>query len=195
MSQFTITTTPIEGLLIIEPTKYGADREFFFDLDNQELFASFGIPEIFIDNNIDRYPRGVIKGLHFQRENSQAKLITALTGAVLDVAVDLRPESKTYGASHAIELSEENERMFYIPPRFAHGFLSLEAGTELAFKCSNSEHIPSNESGVMWNDQVLAINWQFERYDIDEKWLNIDRRDKKQPSFWQLNPANLWVRG
>lgn len=191
MSKFKVIKTPIEGLLIIEPTVFGDKRGFFMESYSERDFAEIGINERFVQDNHSKSARGVLRGLHFQREHTQGKLLRVISGAVLDVAVDLRPESRTYGAAHSVELSAENNRMFYVPPRFAHGFLTLEDSTELLYKCTDYYH-PESDSGVMWNDPVLCIDWQFERYDIEPKRLNISDKDKKHPAFGQLNPKTIW---
>ncbi len=187
-SEFNITQTPIEGLLIIEP----ATESALIDIFSREEFSQFGITEEFVEERQVSANRGEIHGLHFQRHEPQAKLIRAESGSLLDVVVDLRPESRTYGASHSVELSAENRRIFYVPARFAHGFLSLEKGTNLLFRSSTHADAES-ASGVIWNDPVLCIDWQFERYDIDEKYLKISKQDRKLPSYGQLNPKTLWI--
>ena len=191
MSKFNVIKTPIEGLLIIEPTVYGDKRGFFLESYSKRDFEEIGIDAEFVQDNHSKSARGVLRGLHFQREHTQGKLVRVTAGAVLDVAVDLRPGSSTYGASHSVLLTADNKRMFWIPERFAHGFLTLENNTEFMYKCTDYYH-PESDAGVMWNDQVLAIDWQFERFDIDEKYLNISDKDKKHPGFHQINPKTLW---
>lgn len=191
MSKFKSIPTPIEGLIIIEPTVFGDSRGFFMETYSERDFEELGITEKFVQDNHSKSARGVLRGLHFQREHTQGKLVRVTAGAILDVAVDLRPESSTYGASFSVELSAENQRMFYIPPRFAHGFLTLEGNTEFLYKCTDYYH-PESDGGIMWNDPILCIDWQFERYDIDEKRLNISDKDKKHPAFRQLNPKTIW---
>lgn len=192
MSKFKAIPTPIEGLLVIEPTVFGDKRGFFLETYSERDFLEIGIDAHFVQDNHSKSGRGVLRGLHFQREHTQGKLVRVTAGSVLDVAVDLRPESRTYGASHAVELSADNHRMFYVPPRFAHGFLTLEDNTEFLYKCTDYYH-PESDSGIMWNDQVLAIDWQFERYGIDEKHLNISDKDKKHQGFNQIIPSTLWI--
>lgn len=191
MAKFNAIKTPIEGLMIIEPTVFGDNRGFFVESYSKRDFQEIGIDVEFVQDNHSKSSRGVLRGLHFQREHTQGKLVRVTSGAVLDVAVDMRPESKTYGASFSIELSAENKLMFYIPPRFAHGFLTLENNTEFMYKCTDYYH-PESDSGIMWNDQVLAIDWQFGRYGIDEKCLNISAKDKKYEEFNQIIPVTLW---
>lgn len=191
MGKFNVTKTPIEGLLILEATVFGDNRGFFMEVYSKRDFEAIGIDVDFVQDNHSKSARGVLRGLHFQREHTQAKLVRVTAGAVLDVAVDLRPESRTYGASFAVELSADNKRMFYIPARFAHGFLTLENDTEFQYKCSDYYH-PQSDSGIMWNDQVLNIDWQLERYGIDQKYLNISDKDKKHQGFNQIIPQTLW---
>lgn len=191
MSKFKKLSTTIEGLILIEPTIYGDSRGFFMETYSERDFAELGIHDHFVQDNHSKSARGVLRGLHFQREHTQGKLVRVIAGAVLDMAVDLRPESRTYGASYSVELSAENGRMLYIPPRFAHGFLTLENDTEFVYKCTDYYH-PESDAGVMWNDHVLHIDWQFERYDIDEKRLRISDKDRKYPAFGQLDPKTLW---
>lgn len=192
MSKFKAIPTPIEGLLVIEPTVFGDKRGFFLETYSERDFLEIGIDAHFVQDNHSKSGRGVLRGLHFQREHTQGKLVRVTAGSVLDVAVDLRPESRTYGASHSVELSADNHRMFYVPPRFAHGFLTLQDNTEFLYKCTDYYH-PESDSGIMWNDQVLAIDWQFERYGIDERHLNISDKDKKHQGFNQIIPSTLWV--
>lgn len=191
MSKFKAVKTPIDGLLIVEPTVFGDPRGFFMETYSERDFAEIGIHDHFVQDNHSKSGRGVLRGLHLQREHTQGKCVRVIAGAVLDVVVDLRPESYTYGACHAVELSADNKRMFYIPPRFAHGFLTLEDNTEFIYKCTDYYH-PESDSGIMWNDPVLNIDWQFERYDIDAKYLKISDKDRKHPSFRQFDPKTLW---
>lgn len=192
MSKFKAIPTPIEGLIVIEPTVFGDARGFFMESYSERDFAEIGIDDKFVQDNHSKSARGVLRGLHFQREHTQGKLVRVTAGGVLDVAVDLRPESRTYGASFSVELSAENKRMFYIPPRFAHGFLTLENNTEFLYKCTDYYH-PESDGGIIWNDPILCIDWQFERYGIDQKYLNVSDKDKKHPAFRQLNPKEIWT--
>lgn len=191
MAKFKAIANQIEGLLVIEPTVFGDSRGFFMETYSEQDFAELGLTERFVQDNHSKSGRGVLRGLHFQRAHTQGKLVRVISGAVLDVAVDLRPGSRTYGAGFSVELSAQNKRMLYIPPRFAHGFLTLEDNTEFVYKCTDY-YDPQSDGGVMWNDPVLCIDWQFDRYDIDQKRLNISDKDKKHPAFEQLDPKNLW---
>ncbi len=184
----------MDGLLLIKPEKLGESRDYIFDPMSEssiETFASMSITEPLIEHFEERYARGVIRGLHFHRKAPYGKLIAVKAGRILDVAIDLRPESKSFGAAYSVELSAENETMFYIPPYFAHGFMTLEPNTEVVFNFAG-EHNIAEESGIIYDDEILAINWQFERYEIDEKYLNISQRDKKNKSFRMYNQHDLW---
>ena len=191
MSKFNVTKTPIEGLLIIEPTVCSDKRGFSMDTYSKKDFQEIGIDVEFVEDRHTRSARGILSGLHFQRENPQGMLVRAITGAVLDVAVDLRPGSFTYGASHSVELSEENMRMFWIPAQFAHGYVTLERNTELLYKFTEYFN-PASVTGVLWSDPILSIDWEFERYSIDEKYLNVSDKDKKLPTFRSLDTKTLW---
>ncbi|MFR9513202.1 MAG: dTDP-4-dehydrorhamnose 3,5-epimerase family protein [Rikenellaceae bacterium] len=193
MYKFTTKSTPtIEGPIIIKPAEPGASRAWLVDLENQEPYAAMGLSDTFVDQYSERLARGVIRGLHFQRKDSYGRLVAVTSGRALCVVVDLRPESQSFGAANSIELSAENETMVYCPAYFALGFMSLEAATEVVVSCAG-EYAPANESGIIYDDEILAINWQFERYEIDERRLNISPRDKKAPSFRSYNQNTLWI--
>ncbi len=188
---FTIKESPIEALKIIQPTKRGEGRDYLFDIEAEE-YAQMEIAEEFVDHKSESFARGVLRGLHFPSKVAQGRLFAVTEGRALVVGVDLRPESKTFGASHAVELNADNETMLYIPPYFAYGFLTLERDTEDV--CNNTLLAESETevSGIIWDDEILLIDWQFERYEIDRKYLNINPRDKKLPSFRSYNPNLLW---
>jgi dTDP-4-dehydrorhamnose 3,5-epimerase len=170
------TKTPIEGLLIVEPTVFKDDRGYFFESYNAEKFRANGISEEFLQDNQSFSKKNVIRGLHFQAPPfAQAKLVRVIKGAVLDVAVDIRKNSPTYGKHFSIELSEHNQLMFYLPVGFAHGFSVLEDNTIFSYKCSNLYDKPS-EGGIVWNDETLDIDWGIAHPIISEK-------DKELPDF------------
>lgn len=192
---FTTKQTPIEDLLIINPATLGEPRDYLIDLEAEQTIAdieSMGIEERFIHHNKETLARGVMRGLHFQREDSYGRMVGVTAGRILCVAVDLRPDYASFGAAYSVELHNENETMLYVPPYFAMGFMTLEAKTEVVI---NSAAIPDvkQESGIIWDDEVINIDWQFERYEIDEKYLNISPRDKKGPSFRMYNPNTIWI--
>ena len=182
--------TEIKDLFILEPTVFEDNRGFFLESYNYNDFKEIGIDNIFIQDNHSKSSKGVLRGLHFQKgEFAQAKLVRVLKGAVLDVAVDLRKDSQTFGKYVAIELSEENKRMFFIPRGFAHGFLTLKDNTEFFYKCDNF-YAPQAEEGLIWNDDDLKIEWNFKKYNINEKELIISEKDKKNKSFLEYKKEN-----
>jgi dTDP-4-dehydrorhamnose 3,5-epimerase len=166
-----VIKTKIEGLLIINPKVFGDVRGYFFESYNDSVFKDNGIDAKFIQDNQSLSNSGVLRGLHFQAPPyDQGKLVRVITGAVLDVAVDIRKNSATYGEHIAIELSEDNKTMFYIPPGFAHGFLTLEDSTIFSYKCTNLYN-KASEGTVLWNDSDLNINWNISNPILSEKDL------------------------
>jgi len=156
---FTFTKAPIEGLVIIEPRAFLDERGFFMESYKQSDFEKAGILGPFVQDNHSRSKRGVLRGLHFQRPPyAQGKLVRVSRGRAWDVAVDLREGSSTFGKYFALELSESNRRMFWIPVGFAHGFLALEDDTELQYKCT-AEYNAASDGGLRWNDPDIAIAW------------------------------------
>ena len=148
MSKFKKIETGIEGLYIIEPTVFGDNRGFFLETYNKKEFEEIGITDEFVQDNHSKSKKGVLRGLHFQTQHSQGKLVRAIKGSVYDVAVDLRKDSKTFGKWFGVELNAENKKMLYIPENFAHGFLTLEDETEFMYKCTNFYH-PEYDSGII----------------------------------------------
>ena len=182
--------TEIQDLVIIEPTVFEDNRGFFLESYNYNDFKEIGIDNNFVQDNHSKSSKGVLRGLHFQKgEFAQAKLVRVLKGAVLDVAVDLRKDSQTFGKYVAIELSEENKKMFFIPRGFAHGFLALTDEVESYYKCDNF-YTPQAEDGLVWNDDDLKIEWNFKKYNINEKELIISEKDKKNKSFLEYKKEN-----
>lgn len=153
--------TAIPDLLIIEPTVYGDDRGFFFESFNQKRFSELtGIATEFVQDNHSKSARGVLRGLHYQIQHPQGKLVRATLGAVLDVAVDIRKSSATFGQHVAVELSAENKRMLWIPRGFAHGFVVLTETAEFLYKTTDYWY-PEYERSILWNDPALAIDWRL----------------------------------
>ena len=185
MGKFVVKPTPIEGLVVIEPTVFGDARGFFMESYTRRDFAELGVDVEFVQDNHSCSSKGVLRGLHFQRRNPQGKLIRVVRGKVYDVAVDLRVESPTFGQWYGVELSAENKVQFYVPPRFAHGFLVLEDNTEFLYKCTEY-YDPQSDGGVRWNDPQLAVDWRFDHYGIDPTTLNLSDKDTKQPLFNQI---------
>lgn len=160
----------IDGLLVIEPTVFGDERGYFFESFNEKRWTElFDNPPRFVQDNESMSHKHVLRGLHFQKPPySQGKLVRVVRGAVLDVAVDLRKESATYGQYHSVLLSSENKRQFYVPEGFAHGFLTLEDHTIFSYKCTDFYNRES-EGGLMWNDSSLDIDWGVNNPLISEK--------------------------
>ena len=154
-----IETNHIEGLLVVKPVVFEDPRGYFFESYNEERFRQLGIDVKFLQDNESKSGKGVLRGLHFQvPPYGQGKLVRVIKGAVLDVAVDLRKSSPTYGQWAGIELSEKNKWMYWIPAGFAHGFLTLEENTVFFYKCTQVYHKES-ERGILWNDPDLGIEW------------------------------------
>lgn len=159
----------MDGPLIIEPRIFNDPRGYFYESYNSDIFKAAGIDAIFVQDNQSLSHKGATRGLHFQAPPfEQGKLVRVLQGAVIDVIVDIRKSSPTFGESFAIELSESNHLMFWIPPGFAHGFETLEDKTIFLYKCTNVYHKES-EGGLLWNDPALEIKWQSENAIISEK--------------------------
>ncbi len=164
-----IIETELKGLLIIEPVVFKDERGYFYESYNKKLFHEYDIKDEFIQDNQSLSQKNVIRGLHFQHPPyAQAKLVRVIKGSVLDVVVDIRKNSPTYGKTFSIELTEENFLMLYIPIGFAHGFATLQDNTIFAYKCSNSYNKLSEDT-ILWNDPTLNINWQVENPILSEK--------------------------
>jgi dTDP-4-dehydrorhamnose 3,5-epimerase len=153
-----ITPTALSEVLVVEPRVFGDDRGFFFESWNARSFAEAGIPATFVQDNHSRSARGVLRGLHYQVVQPQGKLVRVVRGSVFDVAVDIRRSSPTFGRWVGVELSADNRRMLWVPPGFAHGFLSLEDGTEFLYKCTNF-YAPDHERTILWSDPQIGIDW------------------------------------
>ena len=148
----------IKGVCIIEPTIYGDNRGYFMETYNRNDMEEAGLDMIFVQDNQSSSVRGVLRGLHFQKEHPQGKLVRVISGAVFDIAVDIRKGSETFGKWHGLELSAENKKQFYIPEGFAHGFLVLSNTAEFCYKCTDF-YRPGDEGGIAWNDPVIGIKW------------------------------------
>lgn len=158
MSQINVTECPIEGLYLIEPAVHGDERGYFMETYNQRDMAEAGLNMVFVQDNQSMSTKGVLRGLHFQKQYPQGKLVRVIKGRVFDVAVDLRADSSTYGQWYGVELSEENKKQFYISPGFAHGFLVLSDTAEFCYKVTDFYH-PGDEGGLAWNDPEIGITW------------------------------------
>ena len=158
MGQIKVTKCPIEGLYIIEPTVHGDSRGYFVETYNQRDMQENGLNMVFVQDNQSMSVKGVLRGLHFQQNYPQGKLVRVISGRVFDVAVDLRAGSATYGKWYGVELSAENKKQFYISEGFAHGFLVLSDTAEFCYKVTDFYH-PGDEGGLAWNDPAIGIDW------------------------------------
>lgn len=192
MGQIKVTKCPIEGLYIIEPAVHGDSRGYFMETYSLRDMQEAGLNMTFVQDNQSMSVKGVLRGLHFQKQYTQGKLVRVIKGRVFDVAVDLRAGSETYGKWYGVELTEENKKQFYISEGFAHGFLVLSDTAEFCYKCTDFYH-PGDEGGLAWNDPAIGIVWpevtgnypgnaSAEGYTLaDGTSLNLSEKDQK----WQ----------
>ena len=161
-----VIKTAIPEVVILEPKVYQDDRGYFFEAFSEEVFSRLVTPTLFVQDNESRSSYGVVRGLHFQAPPyAQAKLVRVVKGSVLDVVVDLRKGSPSYGTHVAVELSEENHRMLFIPRGFAHGFSVLSPDAIFQYKCDNY-YAPQSEGAVAWDDPILSIDWRVPTHDV-----------------------------
>ena len=181
---FTFTKTSIDGVVVVDVKSYGDDRGYFMETYKRECFEEGGITCEFVQDNQSSSTKGVLRGLHFQINHPQSKLVRVVSGSVFDVAVDLRPNSPTFGKWEGVVLSAENKRQFFIPRGFAHGFLVLSDTAEFCYKCDDVYH-PNDEGGLMFNDPAIGIEWPAMEGDLefDESKVKLSDKDKLHPSF------------
>ena len=178
MGKITVETTKIAGLKVITPQVFGDERGYFMETYNYNDYKEAGIPEVFVQDNQSASKKGVLRGLHFQINYPQDKLVRVVKGEVFDVAVDLREGSETFGQWHGVVLSEENKKQFFIPKGFAHGFVVLSDYAEFCYKCTDFYH-PNDEGGLLWNDPEIGIEWpipvdmELTLSDKDKNWKGI----------------------
>ncbi len=158
MSQINVEKCPIEGLYVITPTVHGDNRGYFMETYNQQDMTEHGLNMVFVQDNQSMSVKGVLRGLHLQKEHPQGKLVRVIQGRVFDVAVDMRPGSPTFGQWYGIELTAENKKQFYISEGFAHGFLVLSDIAEFCYKVTDFYH-PDDEVGFAWNDPAIGVQW------------------------------------
>lgn len=158
MGQIKVSKCSIEGLYVIEPAVHGDNRGYFMETYNQKDMQENGLNMVFVQDNQSMSVKGVLRGLHFQKQYPQGKLVRVIKGRVYDVAVDLRAGSETYGKWYGVELTEENKKQFYISEGFAHGFLVLSDTAEFCYKVTDFYH-PGDEGGLAWNDPAIGIEW------------------------------------
>lgn len=177
-----MTRTDIEGLVVIEPRVFGDSRGYFFESFSQREFEKEIGHVRFVQDNESKSSYGVVRGLHFQKPpHTQSKLVRVVKGRVLDVAVDLRRDSKTYGKYFSVELTEDNHLQLFIPKGFAHGFAVLSDEAVFQYKCDEF-YAPESEGAIAWNDPDIGVNWQ-----IPEDKVILSEKDKKHPSFKDLD--------
>ena len=192
MSKFKRVETGIKDLIVVEPTVFGDNRGFFMESYSKKDFSEIGMDIEFVQDNHSKSKKGVLRGLHFQTQHVQGKLVRVTAGAVLDVAVDLRKNSPTFGKHYLVELSADNKKMFYIPPGFAHGFLTLEDNTEFQYKCTDY-YAPEFDSGVLWNDSDIGIDWNFEKYGLSAEAILLSAKDKKQQTLQEFVQSGVVI--
>lgn len=196
MGKIKVTACPIEGLVVIEPTVFGDHRGYFMETYNEQDMIEAGLNMTFVQDNQSMSVKGVLRGLHYQKEHPQGKLVRVIKGSVFDVAVDLREGSSTFSKWYGVELTAENKKQFYIPEGFAHGFLVLSEEAEFCYKCTDFYH-PEDEGGLAWNDPEIGIEWpqvvgeysgngsaegyrledasEIKLSEKDQKWMGIDK--------------------
>ncbi|HBE9334880.1 dTDP-4-dehydrorhamnose 3,5-epimerase [Clostridioides difficile] len=182
MSKFNFIETKLKDLYIIEPTIFGDSRGYFMETYNKREFLEAGLDMEFVQENESKSKKGVLRGLHFQTENVQGKLVRVAFGEVYDVAVDLRIGSPTYGLWEGVILSSENKRQFYVPEGFAHGFLVLSNEAVFNYMCTNYYNV-DYEGGILWNDKDINIEWPLDKVDS----VILSEKDKKLLKLSELD--------
>lgn len=187
MGQIKVEMNPngIEGLAVIEPTVHGDSRGCFCETYNENDMKEAGLDLIFVQDNQSLSSKGVLRGLHFQKQFPQGKLVRVIQGEVYDVAVDLRTGSPTYGKYYGVNLSESNFKQFYVPKGFAHGFVVLSDTALFCYKCTDFYH-PNDEGGLMWNDPDIGVEWP-----IDGIEVKLSDKDQKNPTLKQIEESGF----
>ncbi len=174
---FTFEKTRLPGVIVIQPQVFGDKRGYFMETFKKTDYIAAGIDKEFVQDNESSSTKGVLRGLHFQKEHTQAKLVRVTYGEVFDVAVDVRPGSETYGQWSGVILNSEKKNLFYIPEGFAHGFLVLSEKAEFVYKCTDF-YDPTSEGGIPWNDETIGIEWP--KLDVPYK---TSEKDEKHECF------------
>ena len=177
-----IIETPIAGVKVIEPKSFGDARGFFLETFSAQRYRDAGIDAVFVQDNHSRSRKGVLRGLHYQLQHPQGKLVSVTRGEVLDIAVDIRVGSPTFGQWYGALLNDENHHQMYIPPGLAHGFVVLSDIVDFIYKCTDYYH-PEDEKGLLWNDPAIGVDWQ-----IDEQLLS--EKDRHNKTLAELQAAN-----
>ena len=181
-----IITTNLPGVIVFEPKVFGDKRGFFLETFREDVLQQAGINTQFVQDNHSRSSKGVLRGLHYQMTQTQGKLVRVATGAVFDVTVDVRHESPTFGQWYGTQLDEDNMRMMYVPPGYAHGFVVLSDTTDFIYKCTEYYH-PQSEQGIAWDDPDIGIKWPISDVALSDKDKNNvllkDQMPDKLPSY------------
>ena len=182
-----IIETHLPGVVVIEPKVFGDKRGFFLETFRQDALQQAGINVTFVQDNHSRSTQGVLRGLHYQLKQTQGKLVRVTSGSVFDVAVDVREGSPTFGQWYGAELNEENMRMMYVPPGYAHGFVVLSESADFLYKCTDYYH-PESEQGIAWNDPDIGIEWPIEALSSE---VSLSEKDKTNPFLKNQDPDKL----
>lgn len=185
---FKFEKTKLPGVVIIQPQIFGDNRGYFMETYKKTDYSEIGINKEFVQDNESSSTKGVLRGLHFQKEHTQGKLVRVTHGEVFDVAVDVRPGSETFGQWVGVTLSAEKKNMFYIPEGYAHGFLVLSDTAEFVYKCTDV-YDPSSEGGIPWNDETVAVEWPkldvpYKTSEKDEKHAGLNDQDLSWAKKW-----------
>ncbi len=183
-SNLKITATRIPEVLLVEPQVFGDSRGYFFESWHGQKYAELGLTASFVQDNQSRSHKGVLRGLHYQLQQPQGKLVSVLSGSVFDVAVDIRLGSPTFGQWVGVELSAENHHQLYIPPGFAHGFCVLTASADFYYKCTDY-YAPEHEHGILWNDPDIGIRWPGNTFNVSDK----DSKNRKLAELRDYLPS------
>ena len=183
--------TTLEGVFLLEPTVFRDSRGFFLESYNKMEFEELGIFDTFVQDNLSSSARGVLRGLHFQREHAQVKLVRVLKGKIFDVVVDIREGSPSYGNYEGFYISDVDQKLLYVPIGFAHGFMALVDDTEVMYKVSDY-YDPQSDAGIIWNDPALGIAWPLESIAI--KTPTVSSKDTMLPQINQINSPFIYPR-
>jgi dTDP-4-dehydrorhamnose 3,5-epimerase len=189
MGTLTRISTGFPEVFVIEPGVFSDPRGFFLEGYSHRDFEKIGIPDTFVQDNHSCSRKGVIRGLHFQREHPQGKLVRVLRGSIFDVIVDIRKNSPDYGKFISLELTAENHRMVWVPAGFAHGFLALEDATEVLYKTTDY-YYPQYDAGIFWNDPDLGISWPLEQHSITS--VTLSDKDALLPRLRKLDSPSKY---
>ena len=167
-----VETTTLDGAKIIRPNVFDDSRGYFFEYYKSTIFSEYGLPTNFVQDNEVKSTKGVLRGLHYQLKNPQGKLVRVVLGSILDVAVDIRIGSPTFGKAEMVDLSSENRKMLYVPEGFAHGYMVTSEESVVIYKCTNIYN-PDDEYGIKWNDETIGLKWNYDSPIISKRDLSL----------------------